>query len=81
MRPRLPIILLSFIAVIFISISFQPALLDDADSAHAEAAKEMLTRNDWVTLHFNGVRYLEKAPLLYWAVAASFTPSLCVSLS
>jgi 4-amino-4-deoxy-L-arabinose transferase-like glycosyltransferase len=73
MRPRLPIILLlSFIAAVFISISFQPALLDDADSAHAEAAKEMLTSNDWVTLHFNGVRYLEKAPLLYWAVAASF---------
>src|SRR5262245_16889203 len=29
--------------------------------------------HDWVTLHINGgFRYLEKAPLMYWAVAASF---------
>ena len=28
--------------------------------------------HDWVTLHVNGIRYLGKAPLLYWSVAASF---------
>ncbi len=27
---------------------------------------------DYVTLHVNGVRYLEKAPLPYWLVAASY---------
>src|SRR5215471_8922612 len=60
-------------AIIYISSIFQPALLDDADTVHAEAAREMLTRHDWVTLHINfGFRYLEKAPLLYWAVASSF---------
>ncbi len=32
----------------------------------------MLVRNDWVTLYANGIRYLEKAPLLYWSMAASF---------
>jgi len=32
----------------------------------------MLLSNDWVTLHVDGIRYLEKAPLMYWAVAASF---------
>jgi 4-amino-4-deoxy-L-arabinose transferase-like glycosyltransferase len=51
---------------------FQPSLFDDADSAHAEAGREMLTLHDWVTLHENGIRYLEKAPLPYWAMAASF---------
>jgi 4-amino-4-deoxy-L-arabinose transferase-like glycosyltransferase len=51
---------------------FVPPLLDDADSVHAEAAREMLTRHDWTTLHVNGVRYLEKAPLMYWSIAASF---------
>ncbi len=51
---------------------FRPALLDDADSVHAEAAREMLTRHDWVTLYIDGVRYLEKAPLMYWGIAASF---------
>ena len=49
-----------------------PPLLDDADSVHAEVAREILLRHDWVTLYANGVRYLEKAPLLYWSMAASF---------
>ena len=51
---------------------FQPSLFDDADSAHAEAGREMLTLHDWVTLHENGIRYLEKAPLPYWAMAICF---------
>lgn len=49
-----------------------PPLLDDADSVHAEVAREMVQRGDWVTLYANGIRYLEKAPLLYWSMAASF---------
>jgi 4-amino-4-deoxy-L-arabinose transferase-like glycosyltransferase len=49
-----------------------PPLLDDADSVHAEVAREILTRHDWITLHANGIRYLEKAPLMYWSMAASF---------
>lgn len=51
---------------------FRPPLLDDADSVHAEAAREIVLSHDWVTLHANGIRYLEKAPLLYWGIAASF---------
>ena len=50
---------------------FRPPLLDDADSVHAEVAREMLLRHDWVTLYANGVRYLEKAPLYYWMMAAA----------
>jgi 4-amino-4-deoxy-L-arabinose transferase-like glycosyltransferase len=48
---------------------FHPPLLDDADASHAGAAREILTRHDWVTLHENGIRYLEKAPLPYWGMA------------
>jgi len=51
---------------------FTPGLLDDADSTHAEAAREMVVTGDYVTLHVNGVRYLEKAPLPYWLVAFSY---------
>jgi 4-amino-4-deoxy-L-arabinose transferase-like glycosyltransferase len=65
------LILLLWAAVYFAGI-FSPALLDDADSVHAEAAREMLTRHDWSTLYTNGVRYLEKAPLLYWGIAVSY---------
>lgn len=58
--------------VVYVSALFHPALFDDADSVHAEAAREMLLRHDWITLHANGIRYLEKAPLMYWAIAVSF---------
>ena len=60
-------------AVIYMAGLSRPALLDDADTVHAEAAKEMLQRHDWVTLYANGIRYLEKAPLMYWGVATSYT--------
>ena len=59
-------------AVVYIPGLFSPPLLDDADSVHAEAAREMLVRHDWTTLYIDGVRYLEKAPLMYWGMAASY---------
>src|SRR5215467_4639048 len=60
-------------AVIYVGSLFQPPLMDDADTVHAEAAREMVETGDWVTLKINGgLRYLEKAPLMYWLVAASY---------
>jgi 4-amino-4-deoxy-L-arabinose transferase-like glycosyltransferase len=58
--------------VVYVGSMFTPGLLDDADSTHAEAAREMVATGDYVTLHVNGVRYLEKAPLPYWLVAFSY---------
>jgi 4-amino-4-deoxy-L-arabinose transferase-like glycosyltransferase len=66
------VVLMGLWAVIYMAGLAHPALLDDADTVHAEAAKEMLQRHDWVTLYVNGVRYLEKAPLMYWGVATSY---------
>jgi 4-amino-4-deoxy-L-arabinose transferase-like glycosyltransferase len=59
--------------LIYVPGLFSPPLLDDADSVHAEAAREMLTRHDYVTLHADGIRYFDKAPLLYWLTAASYS--------
>jgi 4-amino-4-deoxy-L-arabinose transferase-like glycosyltransferase len=59
-------------AVIYLAGMFTPALLDDVDTIHAEAAREMVLRHDWVTLYTDGIRYLEKAPIMYWGVAASY---------
>jgi 4-amino-4-deoxy-L-arabinose transferase-like glycosyltransferase len=72
-RPRSTLlsILVLWIAFYASFTLFTPALLDDADSVHAEVAREMLLRHDYVTLYANGIRYLEKAPLLYWSMAAS----------
>jgi len=67
----LGLILLLWTVIYFASI-FTPPLLDDVDTIHAEAAREMVLRHDWVTLYTDGIRYLEKAPLMYWSVAASY---------
>ena len=59
-------------AIYLASSDYPPALLDDADSVHAEAAREMAESGDWITLHANNIRYLEKAPLMYWSIAVSY---------
>src|SRR6266849_9200911 len=59
-------------AAIYLAGIFTPPQLDDVDTIHAEAAREMVLRHDWVTLYTDGIRYLEKAPLMYWGVAASY---------
>ena len=58
--------------VLYFAALFAPPVLDDADATHASAARAMATSGDLVTLRVDGVRYLEKAPLPYWLVAASF---------
>ena len=70
---RLPhlTILLSLWLAIFATALAGPPLLDDADATHAQAAQAVLSTGDWVTLHVDGVRYLEKAPLPYWIAALS----------
>ena len=65
-------ILVTLWLAIYVAGMFTPPLLDDVDTVHAEAAREMLLRHDWVTLYTNGLRYLEKAPLMYWGLAASY---------
>ena len=59
--------------MVYIGSAFSPGLQDDADATHAEAAREMYVTHDFVTLKVNGNRYLEKAPLLYWLVALSYS--------
>src|ERR1700742_1157836 len=69
-RFTLPVVLALWVSFYCSFTLFVPPLLDDADSVHAEVAREMLLRHDPVTLYANGIRYLEKAPLLYWSMAA-----------
>jgi 4-amino-4-deoxy-L-arabinose transferase-like glycosyltransferase len=72
-RPRSTLLILLALWIAFYAsfTLFTPPLLDDADSVHAEVAREMLLRHDYITLYANGIRYLEKAPLLYWSMAAT----------
>ena len=63
-------ILIGFWVAIYITCLSSPVLLDDTDTVHAEAVREMVQSGDWITLKINnGFRYLEKAPLMYWLSA------------
>src|SRR5580692_9870684 len=66
------LILSGLLLILFFAALFTPPLLDDADATHASAARHMALSGDLVTLHVDGIRYLEKAPLPYWLVAVSF---------
>src|SRR5579864_5390823 len=72
MRASSLLILSALWIAIYAAGMFTPPLLDDVDTIHAEAAREMLLRHDWVTLYTNGLRYLEKAPLMYWSLGVSY---------
>ncbi|HEX7958292.1 MAG TPA: glycosyltransferase family 39 protein, partial [Terriglobales bacterium] len=71
-RRLLWLAVLAIFSLVYLGSLFSPALLDDADATHSEAAREMYRSGDWVTLHVNGIRYLEKAPLPYWLIASSY---------
>src|SRR5271163_4562305 len=49
-----------------------PSLMDDVDGVHGQLTRNMLTSGDWVTPRLYGVPYLEKPPLLYWAIVISY---------
>jgi 4-amino-4-deoxy-L-arabinose transferase-like glycosyltransferase len=70
-RPAHVLALLALWAVIFAAAIASPPALDDADATHGQAAEAILRTGDWVTLHVDGIRYLEKAPLPYWITALS----------
>lgn len=51
-----------------------PALFDEPnDAQYAEVAREMVVTGDWISPHLNFVLFLNKPPLLYWLIAASYT--------
>lgn len=47
-------------------------IIDPSDGLYAEAAREMLERNDWVTPTSNYKPFYEKPILIYWMIMASY---------
>jgi 4-amino-4-deoxy-L-arabinose transferase-like glycosyltransferase len=73
MERRYQLIVVLVAAVIYLGcIISPPGLMDDVDAVQAQIAANMLTSGDWVTARLNGVAYLEKSPLIYWSMAASY---------
>jgi 4-amino-4-deoxy-L-arabinose transferase-like glycosyltransferase len=47
-------------------------LIEPDETRYAQIPLTMLTSGDWVTPRLDGKAYLDKPPLLYWMVAASY---------
>ena len=66
------IILLVMSASVYLFTASDRAILDDGDALYSHVAQNMAATGDWVTPYANGVRFLDKPPILYWLTAASF---------
>jgi 4-amino-4-deoxy-L-arabinose transferase-like glycosyltransferase len=68
----LTVVLLVAAAIYLTCIISPPSLMDDVDGVHGQIPLNMLNSGDWVTARIDGVRYLEKAPLIYWIIAITY---------
>lgn len=76
-RRELLIILVAGLPFLFWGIG-SVSLLDPDEGLYGSIALEMAEKGDWITPHFNGLRYLEKPPLYFWLTALTiklFGPS------
>jgi len=63
--------LLVMAAGVYLFTASGRAILDDGDALYSHVAQNMAATGDWVTPYANGVRFLDKPPMLYWLTAAS----------
>jgi 4-amino-4-deoxy-L-arabinose transferase-like glycosyltransferase len=60
-----------FVAVLWFATLPSRPLFNPDEGRYAEIPREMLAGGDWVIPHLNGLAYIEKPPLQYWATALS----------
>jgi len=72
MRAVAPLVVLACAMVPFAIGLGAWALFEPDEGRNAEIAREMLASGDWVVPHLNGIPFLDKPPLLFWAIAAGF---------
>src|SRR5450755_2249578 len=66
-------IVLAAACLVFVANAISPPrLMDDMDAAQAAVAHNMLSSGDWVTPKLDGIAFLDKPPVVYWMMAASY---------
>lgn len=63
--------LLAAVALWTATLGLRP-LYEPDEGRYAEVAREMYVSGDWTTPRLNGVKFLDKPPLQYWATAGTF---------
>jgi 4-amino-4-deoxy-L-arabinose transferase-like glycosyltransferase len=63
--------LLGFCLVLFFLNLSRWDLWTPDEPRYAEVAKEMVSRGDWILMHYNGRIYPDKPPLFFWLIAFS----------
>jgi 4-amino-4-deoxy-L-arabinose transferase-like glycosyltransferase len=63
--------LAALVAVLWFAMLPLRPLFNPDEGRYAEIPREMLATGDWVIPHLNGLAYIEKPPLQYWATAAA----------
>jgi len=59
------------VALLWLATLAGRPLFNPDEGRYAEIPREMLGGGDWVIPHLNGLAYIEKPPLQYWATAVS----------
>jgi 4-amino-4-deoxy-L-arabinose transferase-like glycosyltransferase len=67
---RLRLLFAACAVIWLIGLGFR-GLFNPDEGRYAEIPREMLASGDWVIPHLNGLVYIEKPPLQYWATALS----------
>ena len=64
--------LAALLALIWLATLTARPLFNPDEGRYAEIPREMQSGGDWVIPHLNGLAYIEKPPLQYWATAVSY---------
>jgi 4-amino-4-deoxy-L-arabinose transferase-like glycosyltransferase len=71
-RRFLFLVLLLMVAGVYLYTATGPAILDDGDALYSHISQQMVRSGDWITPYANGVRFLDKPPVLFWVTALAF---------
>jgi len=65
-------LLLLVVLLVYLGTAGGRAILDDGDALYAHIAQEMVRSDEWVTPYANGVRFLDKPPMMYWLMGFGY---------